>query len=299
MSKTPHHPFTITPFSFGHKWKDGSLRTDIPLRALNTHFNVTFSIVSQVNPHVNIFFFSPRGSVGRPVTHRKGKGWRGGFLGSALEQYLKLDMAKWLKVLRHLELLPQPLSQDWSSVFLQKFDGNITIWPRTKLSDFWYILSDPTVERLERMLEVGQRCTFPKLEFVKNRLVVERVLERGRRTTRGVGKTELVTGGGQTREKKLSPPPPSTPPPPSQEEEEEEKEEQGKKKFTWLPWSPTERSTSMDRKRSSSASLLEEMENQGRVFFDNDYGGSSGSISSDEEVVVEKLDADRAASGGI
>ena len=149
------------------------------------------------------------------------------------------------------------------------------------------------------MLEVGQRCTFPKLEFVKNRLVVERVLERGRRTTRGVGKTELVTGGGQTREKKLSPPPPSTPPPPSQEEEEEEKEEQGKKKFTWLPWSPTERSTSMDRKRSSSASLLEEMENQGRVFFDNDYGGSSGSISSDEEVVVEKLDADRAASGGI
>jgi len=166
------------------------------------------------------------------------------------------------------------------------------------VSDFWYILSDPTVERLERMLEVGQRCTFPKLEFVKNRLVVERVLERGRRTTRGVGKTELVTGG-QVREKELSHPPPSTPPPPPQEEEEE-KEEQGKKKFTWLPWSPTERSTSIDRTRSSSTSLLEEMENQGRVFFDNDYGGSSRSISSDEEVVVvEKLDANRAASGGI
>ena len=38
--------------------------------------------------------------MGRPVTHRKGKGWRGGFLGSALEQYLKLDLAKWMKVLR-------------------------------------------------------------------------------------------------------------------------------------------------------------------------------------------------------
>lgn len=183
MTKTKHG--TIIPFSFGHKWKDGSLRTDIPLRALNAQFNVTFSIVSQVNPHVNIFFFSSRGTVGRPVTHRKGKGWRGGFLGSALEQYLKLDMAKWLKVLRHLELLPRPLSQDWSGVFLQKFDGNITIWPKTVLSDFYYILSDPTPQRLERMLEVGQKCTFPKLKFVRNRLRIERLVDAGRQMTRG------------------------------------------------------------------------------------------------------------------
>ena len=95
----------LIPFSFGSKWKDGSLRTDVPLRALNLHFNVNFSIVSQVNPHVNIFFFSSRGTVGRPVTHRKGKGWRGGFLGSALEQYLKLDLAKWLRFLRRKSYL--------------------------------------------------------------------------------------------------------------------------------------------------------------------------------------------------
>ncbi|OCL11113.1 patatin-domain-containing protein, partial [Glonium stellatum] len=66
---------TLAPYSFGHKWKDGSLRTDIPLKALNLHFNVRFSIVSQVNPHINLFFFSSRGSVGRPVTHRRGRGW--------------------------------------------------------------------------------------------------------------------------------------------------------------------------------------------------------------------------------
>ena len=138
---------TLTPYSFGHKWKDGryvahaaihsrgptpsSLRTDIPLKALNLHFGVNFSIVSQVNPHINLFFFSSRGAVGRPgmyhwdnshqksstmstsysgaairveslaqreqsvltqrfciVTHRKGRGWRGGYLGSAMETYL-------------------------------------------------------------------------------------------------------------------------------------------------------------------------------------------------------------------
>jgi predicted acylesterase/phospholipase RssA len=175
---------TLVPYSFGHKWKDGSLRTDIPLKALNLHFNVNFSIVSQVNPHINLFFFSSRGSVGQPVTHRKGRGWRGGFLGSATEQYLKLDLNKWLKVVRHLELLPRPLGQDWSEIWLQQFSGTITIWPRSIISDFWRILSDPNPKQLARMLHVGQQSAFPKLKFLANRLKVERIIEKGRRETR-------------------------------------------------------------------------------------------------------------------
>ncbi|MCJ1336254.1 hypothetical protein MMC09_001530 [Bachmanniomyces sp. S44760] len=169
----------LAPYSFGHKWKDGSLRTDIPLKALNLHFNVNFTIVSQVNPHINLFFFSSRGTVGRPVTHRKGRGWRGGFLGSAVEQYLKLDLNKWLKVLRHLELLPRPLGQDWSNIWLQQFSGTITIWPKTRISDFYYILSDPTPKRLAMMLQVGQQSTFPKLLFISNRTKIERLIEEG------------------------------------------------------------------------------------------------------------------------
>ena len=167
----------LEPYSFGHKWKDGSLRTDIPLKSLNLHFNVNFSIVSQVNPHINLFFFSSRGTVGRPVTHRRGRGWRGGFLGSAVEQYLKLDLNKWLKVLRHLELLPRPLGQDWSEVWLQRFSGTITIWPRSVMSDFWYILSDPTMQRLARMIHIGQLAAWPKLKFIANRMAIEKVIE--------------------------------------------------------------------------------------------------------------------------
>ncbi|MCJ1254677.1 hypothetical protein MMC24_002492 [Lignoscripta atroalba] len=177
MTKTRNG--ALAPYSFGHKWKDGSLRTDIPIKALNLHFNVNFSIVSQVNPHINLFFFSSRGTVGRPVTHRKGRGWRGGFLGSATEQYLKLDLNKWLKVLRHLELLPRPLGQDWSEIWLQQFSGTVTIWPKSKPSDFYYILSDPTPVRLARMLQIGQQSTFPKLLFIANRMKVERLIEEG------------------------------------------------------------------------------------------------------------------------
>ena len=169
----------LHPFSFGHTWKDGSLRTDIPLAALNLHFNVNFSIVSQVNPHINLFFFAPRGAVGRPVTHRRGRGWRGGFLGSAAEQYLKLDLTKWLKVLRDLELLPRPLGQDWSAVWLQNFGGTVTIWPRSRLGDFAHILADPTPRRLADMLHRGQSSAFPKLLFIANRIKIERPIERG------------------------------------------------------------------------------------------------------------------------
>ncbi|KAI1085694.1 patatin-like phospholipase domain-containing protein [Whalleya microplaca] len=178
---------SLSPYSFGHKWKDGSLRTDVPIRALNLHFNVNFTIVSQVNPHISLFFFSSRGTVGSPVTHRKGRGWRGGFLGSAAEQTIKLDLTKWLKVLKHLELLPRPLGQDWSQLWLQQFSGTITIWPQTSPSDFWNILSDPDADRLARMIHEGQQSAFPKLKFVANRLKIERAIERGRRDTRPAG----------------------------------------------------------------------------------------------------------------
>ena len=169
----------LTPYSFGHKWKDGSLRTDIPLKALNLQFNVNFSIVSQVNPHINLFFFAPRGSPGRPVTHRRGRGWRGGFLGSSLETAIKLDLQKYLKILRHLELLPKPLGQDWSEIWLQRFSGTITIWPKIELSDFWNILSDPSPARLGRMLIVGQRSCWPRIRYIRNRLKIERVILEG------------------------------------------------------------------------------------------------------------------------
>ncbi|KAK3295962.1 patatin-like phospholipase domain-containing protein [Chaetomium fimeti] len=187
----------LLPYSFGHKWKDGSLRTDIPIKALNLQFNVNFTIVSQVNPHINLFFFSSRGSVGQPVTHRGGRGWRGGYVGSALIQFAKLDLTKWLRLLRHLELLPRPLGQDWSLLWLQDFGGTVTVWPRCLLSDFARILSDPDPARLARMIHEGQQSAFPKLRFVANRLRVERLVEKGRRESRRGGGVALgVLGDG-------------------------------------------------------------------------------------------------------
>ncbi|EPT03811.1 hypothetical protein FOMPIDRAFT_138969 [Fomitopsis schrenkii] len=175
---------TIVPWNWGSKFKDGSLRVDIPVQALNLYFNVTHPIVSQVNPHVHLFFFAPQGSAGKPVAHRKNKGWRGNFLLSAGEQWLKLELTKNFKLIRDLDLLPQLLGQDWSSVFLQRFEGSVTIWPRTRFKDWPHILSDPDESELARMLHVGQLVTWPKLHMIENRFRLEQQIFLGRQAVR-------------------------------------------------------------------------------------------------------------------
>ncbi|KIM90832.1 hypothetical protein PILCRDRAFT_764281, partial [Piloderma croceum F 1598] len=172
---------SVVPWNWGSKFKDGSLRVDIPVQALNLYFNVTYPVVSQVNPHVHLFFFAPRGSAGRPTAHMKGRGWRGNFLLSAAEHWLKLELTKNFKVIRDLELLPPLLGQDWSSVFLQRFDGAVTIWPRTRVWDWFRILSDPDPVELARMMRVGQIVTWPKLHMIENRYRIEKEILLGRK----------------------------------------------------------------------------------------------------------------------
>ncbi|KAI0068836.1 patatin-domain-containing protein [Artomyces pyxidatus] len=179
----------VVPWNWGSKFKDGSLRVDIPVQALNLYFNVTHPVVSQANPHVHLFFFAPRGSAGKPVAHWKGKGWRGNFVLSAAEQWLKLELTKNFKLIRDLELLPQLLGQDWSSVFLQRFDGTVTIWPRTRFLDWLRILSDPDPPEMARMLHVGQIVTWPKLHMIENRLRLEKQIYLGRQAVRRAQQT--------------------------------------------------------------------------------------------------------------
>ncbi|KAJ7047339.1 patatin-domain-containing protein [Mycena alexandri] len=208
---------SAVPWNWGSRFKDGSLRVDVPIQALHTYFNVTTPVVSQVNPHVHLFFFAPRGSAGKPVAHRKGKGWRGNFILSAAEQWLKHELTKNFKLIRDLELLPQLLGQDWSSVFLQRFDGNVTIWPRTRFWDWVRILTDPDPQELERMMRVGQIVTWPKLRMIENRAKIEKQITLGRQFTRKSLKPKPVSSTPAGNNQSLPPRIPliSTTPPPS------------------------------------------------------------------------------------
>lgn len=88
MQKLPDG--SLHPWSWGYKFRDGSLRVDIPLQQLHSLFNVTYPIVSQVNPHVHLFHYGSKGTPGRPTAYRSGRGWRGGFLLSAAEHIVRV-----------------------------------------------------------------------------------------------------------------------------------------------------------------------------------------------------------------
>lgn len=178
MQKMPDN--SVQPWSWGNKFRDGSLRVDIPLESLHSMFNVTYPIVSQVNPHVHLFHFGNRGAPGRPTAYRRGRGWRGGFLLSAAEHVLKLNLLTNFRILKDLDLMPKMLGQDWSNVFLQSFEGSVTIYPKSRFLDWPRILTDPNPDELARMMRAGQYVTFPKLHMLSNRTRIERAILRGR-----------------------------------------------------------------------------------------------------------------------
>ena len=171
---------SIIPWSWGNQFRDGSLRVDIPLESLNSMFNVTHPIVSQVNPHVHLFHFGSRGAPGRPTAFRRGRGWRGGFLLSAAEHILKLNLLTNLAILRDLALLPKILGQDWSSLFLQKFQGTVTIYPKSRLKDWPRILTDPDATELAQIIHSGCYVTYPKQHMISHLVRIERAILRGK-----------------------------------------------------------------------------------------------------------------------
>lgn len=80
------------------------------------------------------------------------------------------------------------MGQDWSEIWLQKFSGTITIWPKSIPSDFIHILSDPSPERLARMIHVGQQSAFSKIQFIQNRLKIENAIMKGLQESRTGGR---------------------------------------------------------------------------------------------------------------
>jgi hypothetical protein len=119
--------------------------------------------------------------VGHPSSHLHGRGLRGGFVLSALEHYLKLDLAKYLRVMRDLELLPRPMNQDYSYMWLQRFHGNITVVPRFDWRAWPRLLTDPNEEWTNRYISEGRKCVWPRIKMLENRLRIERAIWEGRK----------------------------------------------------------------------------------------------------------------------
>ena len=122
-------------------YRDGSIDSDIPMTGLAEMLNCRFFLAAQANPHIVPFFYNAKGDVGRPSRWSSGArddSWRGGFLLSALEMYLKNDMRSKFHFLNDLEVAVGFTS----TMMTQVYSGSTTIVPQVCLRDFLVVSVD-------------------------------------------------------------------------------------------------------------------------------------------------------------
>jgi hypothetical protein len=145
---------------------DGSIQQDIPTQGLSEMLNCQFFIASQCNPHIIPFFFNTKGGVGRPS--RWSSGWqatsyRGGYLLSALEMYLKNDMKAKMTFLNQVDAAVGPIS----TMFSQEFLGSTTIVPSARPIDFTKLFTDPSEEDLDHCFQAGAVAAYEHIAMIQ------------------------------------------------------------------------------------------------------------------------------------
>lgn len=102
--------------------------------------NCQFIVAAQCNPHIVPFFYNSKGEVGRPSRWSSGgvreHSWRGGFLLSSLELYLKTDIRAKFRFLNEVEAA----IGFTSTMTTQTYGGDTTIVPQVSLIDYFKVI---------------------------------------------------------------------------------------------------------------------------------------------------------------
>uniref|UniRef100_A0A7S2P954 PNPLA domain-containing protein n=2 Tax=Leptocylindrus danicus TaxID=163516 RepID=A0A7S2P954_9STRA len=155
---------------------DGSIEQDIPIAGLAETFNCQFFLAAQANPHIVPFFFNNKGAVGKPSRWSSGvreHSWRGGFLLSALELYLKNDMKSKFVFLRDLEAAVGFTG----TLMTQSYEGTITIVPQVKLRDYFILFANPSLHYLKRCFQGGSVAAYQKVAMMKSHYSIAHALD--------------------------------------------------------------------------------------------------------------------------
>jgi TAG lipase/steryl ester hydrolase/phospholipase A2/LPA acyltransferase len=146
----------------GVKFVDGSLKADLPMKRLSELFNATQYIVSQVNPHIVPFV----------VKREKKEG-----ILSRLEYFSILELKGSVRKLAKMKLIPRVFGEDVNAIVLQKYRGDINIYPKLKMIDNFSAIQHPDAQDMDRFIRDGMKSAFPHLWAIKNSFAIEKVLE--------------------------------------------------------------------------------------------------------------------------
>eukprot|EP00189_Rhodosorus_marinus_P008811 CAMPEP_0184753040 /NCGR_PEP_ID=MMETSP0315-20130426/43893_1 /TAXON_ID=101924 /ORGANISM="Rhodosorus marinus, Strain UTEX LB 2760" /LENGTH=567 /DNA_ID=CAMNT_0027232401 /DNA_START=558 /DNA_END=2261 /DNA_ORIENTATION=- len=143
---------------YGSQWADGSIRADVPLARLGELFNVNHFIVSQVNAH----FLLLRNN------------W---LLKTRIASLFKAEIKLRYWQLTQLGCVPG-FVRALFPIFVQPYEGDVTITPELGLEDLLGLYVNPTAEYTARSSAAAEIQTFGKLEQIRNHRLLELALER-------------------------------------------------------------------------------------------------------------------------
>ncbi|MAY27236.1 MAG: hypothetical protein CMK02_13215 [Polycyclovorans sp.] len=151
------------------RWVDGSLKSDLPTLRLRRLHNVNHFIVSQTNPHV-LPFISRREPGGEGIRNSARDFARSSLRGTAkgIVDLARNTIAGGGRTRKTLDVASSVLDQDYR--------GNINIFPEISLWRYANVTSNPSLETLERFIREGERATWPRMEMIRNQMVISQTL---------------------------------------------------------------------------------------------------------------------------
>jgi len=141
------------------QWVDGSVSDDLPAKRLARLYGANHYIVSQTNPHVLPFLAGDRDDSGPFMQMAR----------ASME-----TVRTWLNASAEIARKPIARSQTLSrlssvalSVINQEYQGDITILPNQRFMNPLKLLRIRAPDDVQRLLTMGERSTWPKLEMIR------------------------------------------------------------------------------------------------------------------------------------
>ena len=154
------------PYMEKEKWIDGSVHLDIPMQRIIRLHNVSRSIVSQANPHVLPFILDNKENN------------MFSFLSDMIISTLQTQLLKLLEAGVDLsEKMPWlSVVEKVRSMMEQQYIGDINIYYPMRLDDISKIFANPSQEEFEKFIKLGELATYPKIEFIRDQMKLNRIL---------------------------------------------------------------------------------------------------------------------------
>ncbi|MBF0225907.1 MAG: DUF3336 domain-containing protein [Desulfobacterales bacterium] len=154
------------PYMESLKWIDGTLTSDIPMKRLAELYNVNHFIVSQTNPHIAPFMSENKNQVFDSIQ-------------SVIKSETSYIASKFMKAISMAipEKRAKLLADDISQVLSQPYSGDITIIMKLPAKQYFYLLTNPTLETYKQFVLGGEKATWPKMTTIYTQTKIGQTLE--------------------------------------------------------------------------------------------------------------------------